>query len=107
MKDKTIDQHTPGPWTVSNEESPLDFQMEVRVTSGEAQICYFIESNNEAIANARLIAAAPDLLDALQELIYIAGVLAQTCLGDEGQKENCLDRAIAAVEKATGKRWKT
>jgi hypothetical protein len=37
-------------------------------------ICYLATTNNDAVANANLIAAAPDLLDALRELHDFATV---------------------------------
>ena len=89
--------HTPGPWVASSEESPLDFQMEARVMSGEAQICYFIESNKEAIANASLIAAAPELLEALMAMVEMMDS------GDEsGAGSEWHTKARAAIAKATG-----
>jgi hypothetical protein len=59
-------------------------------------------SDPDTQANARLIAAAPCLLDALQELTQIASVLEATCLGDSRAKKNRMDRARAAIAKATG-----
>lgn len=91
-------KHTPGTWTVSNEESPLDFQMEVRVMAGAVQICYFIESDKETIANANLIAAAPDLLEALKAVLdeLVGPDLSGYDVGSP------VDKARSAIAKATG-----
>ncbi|UAY76000.1 hypothetical protein [Pseudoxanthomonas sp. X-1] len=50
-----------------------------------------------AAANARLIAAAPELLAVLQEIVGYSGG-AQTALDDE----YVMERAAAALAKATG-----
>lgn len=66
-------QHTPGPWEWADD--PLGSAI---VKSGECDICDVLRSalprrdytadsrRDECVANARLIAAAPDLLDAAQ-----------------------------------------
>jgi hypothetical protein len=68
----TATTHTPGPWIVSDnaldpENTVLDGKRGKRV--GRYQICVANGySSDEATANARLIASAPDLLAALQNL---------------------------------------
>ena len=95
-------QHTPGPWTVDEPhqvfaESVGEYVAITKVEEWNAL------PPNQVEANARLIAAAPCLLDALQELTQIASVLEATCPGDSRAKENRMDRARAAIAKATGK----
>ena len=52
-------KHTPGPWHVSNG---------VQIRSAKHQICkVWMMRNGEDNANARLIAAAPDMLAALKD----------------------------------------
>ena len=86
--------HTPGPWSadlVCNK---------VRANDGEIEICRTYSDVNiaEENANARLIAAAPELLEWLQ-----------WCLNEMDKHELPLstkphrNRARAAIEKATGK----
>ena len=58
-----------------------------------------IPSSAETLANARLIAAAPDLLAALRELVFRAE-LASGHLGAEGRR--ACDAARAAIAKACG-----
>lgn len=57
--------HTPGPWTATacNSAGTLVYH---RVTSGATRIAGVYDANE---ANAKLIAAAPDLADALRSLI--------------------------------------
>lgn len=92
-------QHTPGPWRVGREigESQLMPRIEILrdVTFAEgvrpttyylAEVCYPTTTGNtvgaeERRANARLIAAAPDLLAAL------IGLLPQTFTGNPSRAE--------------------
>jgi hypothetical protein len=67
-------KHTPGPWTVTvrdhsvtiilGPDRPSSEEVRFRLYGGEDA-----DADAMAIANARLIAAAPDLLGALKELI--------------------------------------
>ena len=90
------DKHTPGPWRRRGRS----------VTAGSIRIsqsgfvggaCQQIQqaAENERVANAALIAAAPDLLEALTAFSGEACV--PRC--DSGQCAYC--NAAAAVEKAT------
>jgi len=66
-------EHTPGPWKL-DEIDPSGLMKPIFIESGDATICAmaaFLEPNShvdpkEAMANARLIAAAPDMLKALK-----------------------------------------
>ena len=70
-------KHTPGPW-IRDVHSGID--CDVRAANGrKVALCWGLASNHatnykpqyraECAANARLIAAAPELLEALQELV--------------------------------------
>ena len=68
-------QHTPGPWEVSNDHKPSPYiiRQDGRFT-GFASVKFHDFLKNERArqeqeANARLIAAAPELLAALERLI--------------------------------------
>ncbi len=56
-------RYTPGPWKVS-----INSVGQRWVESGEENIALCIGENEQATANARLIAAAPDLVEALDQL---------------------------------------
>jgi hypothetical protein len=85
-------QHTPGPWHTAGDQG-------VQIRSEKHQIAkVWTMRGNEWKANARLIAAAPDLLEALRELVsQVQGY--QDCNGDKGF---AVTDAIAAIAKATG-----
>ena len=80
-------KHTPGPWHIANG---------VQIRSNRDQIAkIWMMRDGEGRENARLIAAAPDLLEALNEL---------AACGAEawGEDRPCVKWAHAAIAKATG-----
>ena len=107
-------QHTPGDWTVFDSGSDLDFP---GIEAGDFSIVCFGDGDDpndmcgvrgrtldEAWANARLIAAAPDLLKALRA--YDDAMTA--CWGAPERLPNgnpdaarCWPMARAAIAKAT------
>jgi hypothetical protein len=94
-------QHTPGPWTLTVDQGvqfiDTDNRIEtvIEIVNGEAGItpCY---ATNEA--DARLIAAAPDLLDVLVEFLCD-----QETMNPPYRNEAICERARAAIAKAEGK----
>ncbi len=93
-----MSKHTPGPW-----ESRVFL-----VVGGERmtdRICHVGSSTNlppsrshESEANARLIGAAPEMLEALLELVDSAVILG----GDEVVSKEAMDKVRAAIIKAEG-----
>lgn len=61
----TSSKHTPGPWFYSQESIDHDWYI---VTINGGLIVANVNSHWRQVANARLIAAAPDLLEALKEI---------------------------------------
>lgn len=61
-------RHTPGPWHVSPPTAQHPSQARVSALSGFVRI-YGVPLTVETAANARLIAAAPELLDAVRALM--------------------------------------
>ena len=81
--------HTPGPWSVGG---PTEFVNQVRI---EPCIGVAYGAGGEVVANARLIAAAPDLLAALQKALDHCILPASSISAAEAE-------ARAAIAKATG-----
>lgn len=84
-------KHTPGPWYATPQGS-RGFEI------GEVEIGMVIADgpgDPEAEANARLIAAAPDLFEAAKAL--------EKCRRDKGWIGPALDQIAAAIAKAEGK----
>lgn len=92
----TISKHTPGPWMACNAGTLWDYF--VWSDAADKSVCnidYSEQSAAEVEANARLIAAAPELLAALQ-------ALAEVALYRDGDCTAQLTTARAAIAKATG-----
>jgi len=86
-------KHTKGPWVAV--ELPTVFA----VKSSDGNIASIQRGSNpdQKQANARLIAAAPDLLDALQRLVPVNDIKA----APEAYAQEWHE-ALAVIDKATG-----
>ena len=93
-------KHTPGPWILQGGRSfrtqggQFYLAYSTLKTTGEPSFKDFVELD----ANARLIAAAPELLAALHEMLPIVAMRVQGTTDGEP----LLKRARAAIAKATG-----
>lgn len=95
-------KHTPGPWEAVGNlvRSPMH-QPEGLPTGVQVAECrdgYFLPHTEEAKANARLIAAAPELLGALEGLCS----LAELRPGHLQDYKAAVAAARSAIAKATG-----
>ena len=98
-----MNKHTPWPWFANGRSIKRDYRLigltedagEIiaSVMGGETSGPRFIESSSECQANARLIAAAPELLDALKQIKSNANMY---------HAETISEIARAAIAKATG-----
>ena len=99
-------KHTPGPWRVST-ANPLQVNTDKGGDSvGVAESQKYNAPNtfcdpNEAEANAKLIAAAPELLEALDGLLLTVGMTAFKHEGQRAVLQEACDIARAAIAKAT------
>lgn len=97
-------KHTQGPWAINDNTADQYGQLTVESqTDGAVAICYTMERYDvsvpaECVANARLIAAAPDLLIALRALLEDAIELGIYELKNNGSAV----AAQNAIYKATG-----
>jgi predicted metal-dependent hydrolase len=91
--------HTPGPWTVYSQPNQSSGD------EGDTAWWYSLEAPADGStfaeheANARLIAAAPEMNDALK---YAENVLAKDPASDRGHKMKALRLIRAAIAKAEG-----
>jgi hypothetical protein len=106
----TRKDHTPGPWHIGSEHDDNgDYRYDscgwphfVGDNRQETGRCdYHMATGIQNIADARLIAAAPDLLAALEEMTDMAADLLPKA-GPSGWGEIAIDNARAAIAKATG-----
>jgi hypothetical protein len=97
-------QHTPGPWAVKHHEDTDTYSIYVAGRQWNSWTVAALGYSKEDEANARLIAAAPDLLEALQTML-IAFAPPNYEEMDESELETCFPewtKARAAAAKATG-----
>jgi len=87
-------QHTPGPWFVTPDGHAV-YEKDVFGYRADT-ICGLPSRSDSRAANARLIAAAPDLLAALESLV------AKNYGQPQGVTVPALDIARAAIARATG-----
>jgi hypothetical protein len=105
-------QHTPGPWSFENGISCISHkrgEIVARNRAGSqtvAQVAMFSDPSydgDEDTANARLIAAAPELLDALEELVSdLEFDMSAGCNPRLVKSGKRIEYARAAISKATG-----
>ena len=100
-----MSKHTKGPWYQGvgiHQYCVYDKQVWINPDGsrgGDTPNLVVVVSPADAIADARLIAAAPELLEALEQMV---SVFLDT-EGRHGESENdAMDAASAAIAKATG-----
>ena len=103
-KDNKLDRHTPGPWKEGYYTGDIYAELvaghswsRIAAVTGEAS---GLITPDEAEANARLIAAAPDMLEALEQawhLIHSFGPKPK-----DSTYTIVADKARAAIAKAKG-----
>lgn len=103
MKNTATDNHTPGPWVLWHRDNGAAYVSKmVNGVHGEIKAdtlatLHTPECGGDREANARLIASAPDLLEAARMALYALTV-------HHNAGEHCADvcRLRAAIAKATG-----
>lgn len=98
-------KHTPGPWGLERQE----YAVVITHQGGSIAATYpedMMGRKHDALANGHLIAAAPDLLVALQSLASNAERIERDSYSLQGHEhfdpETALEYARAAIAKATG-----
>ena len=93
----TQGKHTPGPWRAgASTFCRGDGEIQMRVYTDHPPTEFDVFGDNLS-ANARLIAAAPDMLEALKNLLAVHE-------GEGGTKYHAGDIARAAIARATGEK---
>ena len=95
-------KHTPGPWEYNTDSRWPNCLIAPKAIPGPLSLSRVCEAHYLSAADAKLIAAAPDLLEALQDCneqleIYLQG----TDDGMDDDAESAYQFACAAIEKAT------
>jgi hypothetical protein len=98
MREAGMTNHTPGPWRYKPHSVDSNYMLifcSADPSEGDNLRGYCGE------ANARLIAAAPDLLEALQSMCEYTAEL-NPSQGFDGHDADAVNKARAAIAKATG-----
>lgn len=98
-----MNKHTPGPWDYWSGYNPFD-KLEAQVTAegGDIVIASYNSLIEQGEANARLMAAAPELLEALERL-KIEVILSDVDMDYiESHFRPWLNKAELAIAKARG-----
>lgn len=104
-------QHTPGPWAIDRDpRRGMSWNINIVDKARGHAVCFMAHSGGKEPerdeANARLIAAAPELLEALQEMVDgdAEAIDEAKALGVPFPEEmlKAYRKAIAAIAKATG-----
>ena len=102
-----MSKHTPGPWVIEH-DSDGESYWRAAIVAGDVIIADYVgsEHSDKAWFNAHLIAAAPDLLAALQSARFAMSVQraleAQTNPKRAAHWNVIMDAATAAIAKAEG-----
>ena len=96
---------TRGPWYAAELGAYFDYDGDCRVIIGDDRrvaVCQH-HGSVEDEANAALIAAAPDLYEALETLTLIVGLTAFKHEAQRAALQEAMDKARAALTKAVAK----
>lgn len=91
-----MNKHTPAPWTV-NPKAKTNIR-HGNLTIANCSSTHDGSREEEEIANAKLIAAAPELLEALMEYVNLQQGHISKLTTTPSQR---LEKGIAAIKKAT------
>lgn len=95
--------HTPGPWSINSWQQPTsDIRIGASGTSLAARVPLRDVSINEQLVNARLIAAAPEILGALKLLHEHCRAMSTEYRNGLGDTDAIYTQVNAAIAKATG-----
>lgn len=101
-------KHTPGPWSIhwgtaqSGSGHHIVDSSDMGELSRIATVLFHDDTDGETAANAHLVAAAPDLLEALQSAHEVLLVSYPLHSIDMDRRGAILEQARAAIAKATG-----
>ena len=99
-------KHTPGPWDVQDVfegRIPIDAPQKSTGYDGATEICLVSAEDDERQgANARLIAAAPDMLAALEKCVSLLNRIQESEDGPLPMPWPEIQEAEAAISKARG-----
>ena len=97
-----MSEYTPGPWQMHDEfycHEEIYGNLDLVDGNVRGTLVCEVSENDESFANARLIAAAPDLLEACKDA---ADAMSRMDCGEETRMGSALKKVCDAIAKATG-----
>ena len=89
--------HTPGPWHAAKHFQTDENGVPINAHGLQIAVSKYLGGTDQSFDNAKLIAAAPELLEALKNVLDWA-------VYDEARTDKCIDavhKARSAIKKAT------
>ena len=101
-----MSKHIPGPWSYTPLAKGMRISADTKTSLALVLVPQYYDSEKEAqLANARLIASAPELLEALEEVLELMGEIDATTREDDDGNEvfyHEVQAAYDAIAKAKG-----
>ena len=97
-----MSNHTPGPWGVDSHTAHVN-QISTGLPLAALQWPSYDRSEEKTKANARLIASAPCLLEAVKLLMAIIGPKDSETWANDDEIDAAWEAGESAIAKATGK----
>jgi hypothetical protein len=95
-------KHTPGPWQIYS--SPT--QICITANNNKESVAQIPEKHPNAIVNAKLISEAPEMLDALEDMINLAERSMDILTGKEAEKaEKTINKAKEIMRRVAQFNW--
>ncbi|WP_301902271.1 hypothetical protein [Alistipes ihumii] len=97
---------TPGAWFATYDHGYSTWIIDVIDDKEQLVACAIPDSKIESEANARLIAAAPEMLEALQNLVFLHSCEQEgidSAMPTRGQWMDAISKAEKAINKALGR----
>ena len=95
-----IGKYTPGPWTIDKNVTETDYLLCCDISDrNRGYVASLAVTNEDALSNAKLIAAAPDLLEALKKAVDALELADDS--GTPGLRK-IIAEADTAIRKAEG-----
>lgn len=104
MRDEKVCMPTLGPWTINKYRNVLDSNGTIVQVCGVSSPIGHVPDGHVGYANARLLSAAPDLLEALELFMdmWNSGDSGRSSKRAQQRRADMWDKANAAIAKVKG-----
>lgn len=95
-----MSKYTPGPWTITEDDTKITAVHPLRKHAYEIVTIHYAFKHDQFRANAKLIAAAPDMAEALRDVLEIVTWIGSGNAAYQIDVDEALRKAYAALAKA-------